>query len=133
MIARVNLLMTFEEYLYDRWKRSPTEKEYQTITNIICWNIWQMDGLSGTIPYCKAEEETQQISIFGWLGIETDSELKNKQPKCRINDWRRQSSLEFLLINKGERKMKFDYIIGNEAVICGLTPEKACNFKEFAA
>ena len=21
----------------------------------------------------------------------------------------------------------------NEAVICGLTPEKACNFKEFAA
>ena len=29
--------------------------------------------------------------------------------------------------------MKFDYVIGNEAVICGLTPEKARNFKEFAA
>ena len=113
LIARVNLLMTFEEYLYDRWKRKPTEKEYQTITNIICWNIWQMDGLSGTIPYCKAEEETQQISIFGWLGIETDSELKNKQPKCRINDWRRENSVEFLLLNEGERKMKFDFIIGN--------------------
>lgn len=113
LIARVNLLMTFEEYLYDRWKRKPTEKEYQTITNIICWNIWQMDGLSGTIPYCKAEEETQQISIFGWLGIETDSELKNKQPKCRINDWRRENSVEFLVLNKGERKMKFDFIIGN--------------------
>ena len=28
---------------------------------------------------------------------------------------------------------KFDYIVSNEAVICGLTPEKACNFKEFAA
>ena len=27
----------------------------------------------------------------------------------------------------------FDYILSNEAVICGLTPEKACNFKEFAA
>ena len=113
LIARVNLLMTFEEYLYARWKRKPTEKEYQTITNIICWNIWQMDGLSGTIPYCKAEEETQQISIFGWLGIETDSELKNKQPKCRINDWRRENSVEFLMLNKGERKMKFDFIIGN--------------------
>ncbi len=25
------------------------------------------------------------------------------------------------------------YILTNEAVICGLTPEKACNFKEFAA
>lgn len=29
--------------------------------------------------------------------------------------------------------MKWDFAIGNEAVICGLTPEKACNFKEFAA
>ena len=113
LIARVNLLMTFEEYLYDRWKRKPTEKEYQTITNIICWNIWQMDGLSGTIPYCKAEEEEQQISIFGWLGIETDTELKNMLPKCRINDWRRENSIEFQMLNKGERKMKFDYIIGN--------------------
>lgn len=27
----------------------------------------------------------------------------------------------------------FDIIVGNEAVICGLTPEKACNIKEFAA
>ena len=31
------------------------------------------------------------------------------------------------------KNMKFDVIIGNEAVICGLTPEKACNIKEFAA
>lgn len=30
-------------------------------------------------------------------------------------------------------KMKFDVIIGNEAVICGLIPEKARNIKEFAA
>ena len=30
-------------------------------------------------------------------------------------------------------KDKVDIILTNEAVICGLTPEKACNFKEFAA
>ena len=29
--------------------------------------------------------------------------------------------------------LRADYILANEAVICGLTPEKACNFKEFAA
>lgn len=27
----------------------------------------------------------------------------------------------------------WDVIVSNEAVICGLTPEKACNIKEFAA
>ena len=113
LIARVNLLMTFEEYLYDRWKRKPTEKEYQTITNIICWNIWQMDGLSGTIPYCRAEEEQTQLTIDGWMGIETDIELKKTQPKCRVYDWRRENSVEFQILNKGERKMKFDFIIGN--------------------
>lgn len=30
-------------------------------------------------------------------------------------------------------KAELNYIMGNEAVICGLTPEKACNIKEFAA
>ena len=28
---------------------------------------------------------------------------------------------------------KYAVVCTNEAVICGLTPEKACNFKEFAA
>ena len=38
------------------------------------------------------------------------------------------------LINIGEAlSQKYDVVVTNEAVICGLTPEKACNFKEFAA
>lgn len=31
------------------------------------------------------------------------------------------------------KEAKPNVILMNEAVICGLTPEKACNFKEFAA
>ena len=37
------------------------------------------------------------------------------------------------LSDQNTDKEKFDLILANEAVICGLTPEKACNFKEFAA
>ena len=33
----------------------------------------------------------------------------------------------------GHATRQFDFMLANEAVICGLTPEKACNFKEFAA
>ena len=35
--------------------------------------------------------------------------------------------------HKMTEKQGVIYILTNEAVICGLIPEKACNFKEFAA
>ncbi|MEY8336908.1 restriction endonuclease subunit M [Lachnospiraceae bacterium 62-35] len=103
LIARVNLLMTFEEYLFARWKRKPNQKEYQVLANIIVWNIWQMDGLTGTIPYCKTEGEYQQITVFDWLGLDERKEQENIQPRCRIYDWRRNNSLEYLKINKGRK------------------------------
>ena len=37
------------------------------------------------------------------------------------------------LSQKNTEREKYTLIMANEAVICGLTPEKACNFKEFAA
>lgn len=114
LIARVNLLMTFEEYLQARWKRKPTAKEYREIIKTIVWNLWQMDGLSGTIPYCKPEEEYHQFSLFEWFDNEAYQEKVKQQPHCRIYDWRRGNSLEYLNVNKGEkRNMKFDFVIGN--------------------
>ncbi len=41
LIARVNMLMTFEEHLEDRWGRKPSYREYEKFANIIAWNIWQ--------------------------------------------------------------------------------------------
>ncbi|MCC8099120.1 MAG: Eco57I restriction-modification methylase domain-containing protein [Clostridiales bacterium] len=116
LIARVNLLMTFEEYLQERWRRKPTYEEYRKVANVIVWNIWQMDGLTGTIPYCKAPEEIYQLSIFDYF-LDQEQVLeqeKNSQPHCRLFDWRRENSLEFLKINEGSvRRMKFDFVIGN--------------------
>ncbi|MCD8370579.1 MAG: Eco57I restriction-modification methylase domain-containing protein [Clostridiales bacterium] len=116
LIARVNLLMTFEEYLQERWRRKPTYEEYRKVANVIVWNIWQMDGLTGTIPYCKAPEEIYQLSIFDYFLDQEQvmEQEKNSQPHCRLFDWRANNSLEFLKINEGsERRMKFDFVIGN--------------------
>ena len=113
LIARVNLLMTFEEYLQERWKRRPTRAEYEKIANIIVWNIWQMDGLTGTIPYGTPEEAFQQIDWFGLLDIGS-SEESNKQPPCQIRNWTGGGSVEFLSLPvRGKKAMKFDFIIGN--------------------
>lgn len=114
LIARVNLLMTFEEYLQARWEREPTEAEWEKLINIIAWNIWQMDGLSGTIPYGTAEEEFQQMDLFGMLTPAPDAKEENRQPNCRIFNWTGDRSVEFMSLPiGGNHPMKFDFVIGN--------------------
>ena len=111
LIARVNLLMTFEEYLLDRWRRKPTLSEYGKLITVIVWNIWQMDGLSGTIPYGTVEEEFQEIDWFGMLS--NDSE-KETQPSCQVYNWLGGGSVEYSALPvRGKRAMKFDFVIGN--------------------
>ena len=114
LIARVNVLMTFAEHLQARFERKPTERELSHAANIIVWNVWQMDGLSGTIPYCKAEEGVQ-ISLFELLDPEENARAAAEtQPHCMIYNWRSKQPVEYLSLKKGRNEsMKFDYIIGN--------------------
>ena len=62
LIARINLLMTFIEYLEERWNRQPYQEELRTIADIIAWNIWQMDGITNTVPFSKPTED--QLYLF---------------------------------------------------------------------
>lgn len=114
LIARVNLLMTFEEYLWERWRRKPTLSEYGKLITMIVWNVWQMDGLHGTIPYSTAEEGFRQFSLFEFLGEMSEPDKENKQPRCRVYNWLGGGSVEYsALPTRGKRAMKFDFVIGN--------------------
>ena len=108
LIARVNLIETFAEYMCDRWQREPTANEMRTIINIIVWNLWQMDGLSGVIPYHSAEEDNLQLSFF-----DVCESVEPTQPPCRIYDWRARRPIEYNTMGKGNKTMKFDFVIGN--------------------
>lgn len=88
LIGRINLLMTFVDYLSDKWNREATVKELKKIANIIVWNFWQMDGLTGTVPLGEPEEETHQYSLFEFLDDKEDNWKNKRTPKCRIYDWR---------------------------------------------
>ena len=110
LIARINMLCTFEDYLKQRWKRTLTQKEKEKIVNIITWNIWQMDGLTYTIPFREAQPDFVQLSLF----YDFDEDItKGTQPQSRIYDWRADRSGTFIGIKEGENNMKFDFIIGN--------------------
>lgn len=110
LLARLNLLMSFAEAYSGRFGRKPDIKSYRHAETIIVWNLWQMDGLSGTIPYCKATEEYRQFSLF-----DTEEEsVASEQPHCRIKDWRRDRSFTYSSLKEGgSNKMKFDFVIGN--------------------
>lgn len=108
ILARINLLMTFVEYLEDRWKRQPTIKELKKWANVIAWNFWQMDGLKGTVPLGEPEDLNQQISfadLFGFeMGFGDDAPKTKKTPRCRIFDWRLKESLPFESVEKENEK-----------------------------
>ena len=99
-IARINMLNTFVDYMRERWDRDPDEKELKKMTNIIVWNLWQMDGITGTVPFGKPQEEYQQLSIFDFTVGINDSEPE--QLDCKIYDWRSNTSLTYRSLKGGK-------------------------------
>lgn len=102
LIGRINLLMSFVDYLNYKWNREPTVSELKKLANIISWNLWQMDGLTGTVPLGVPEEDIYQYSLFDFInGIEDKKEKKTDiSPKCRIYDWRAPHSILFESLKK---------------------------------
>lgn len=110
LIARINLLVSFCDYLRERWEREATQAEIKKFANIISWNLWQMDGLSDTVPVGIPEDNFRQMTLFG------GDEEEKTSVDCKIYDWRKDRSKIFSKIkDKTERgvNMKFDYVIGN--------------------
>lgn len=100
LIARINLLVTYVDYMKDRWKRVPTKDEIKKIVNIIVWNLWQMDGITGTVPFGKPQEENYQISFFDYMqGI---NDMEPEAIDCKIYDWRSDRSITYRKIKEGK-------------------------------
>jgi hypothetical protein len=63
LLARENLLYTYRDYYYAKWGGEPLYGLFEKIAEIISYNIFQMDGLSLTIPLTEKREKpagTQQ-------------------------------------------------------------------------
>ena len=73
LIARENLLISYCDYMQEKLKREPKEKEHFKVANIISWNLWQMDGLTYTIPYREPAEPNEQMALFDFM---------KKEEKC---------------------------------------------------
>ncbi len=108
LIARINLLVTFCDYLNERWHRQASDSELKHLTNIIVWNLWQMDGLNDTVPLGVPGEEFHQFSLF-----DDEEPVDLEADSCKIYNHRSSNSLLFADIKEGKSNMKFDFVIGN--------------------
>lgn len=114
LIARINVLVAFCDYYEERWKEKLDKKILFQIANIISWNLWQMDGLSDTVPLGKPYENNHQISIFDVFEEDEPKEEREAIP-CRMFNWRSKFSMKVSDIrkDKGMSKKLFDFCIGN--------------------
>lgn len=100
LIARINVLCTFSEYLEHKWQRRATDKELRTVANVIAWNFWQMDGISNTIPFGVPEVKEEQLSLFASV-VNSEEKTIKETPVCKIFDWRSNNALLFTDLMKG--------------------------------
>ena len=97
LIARINLIMTFEDYFRERMELDPDEKQLKQFANVIAWNIWQMDGLKDTVPLGKPHEEYHQMSIFDML---EEPEQGDVALPCKIKNWRSNETVTYKDLKK---------------------------------
>ena len=99
LLARENLLYTFIDYLKFKFNREPVFSELKTIAHIISWNLWQMDGMTFTVPFQAVSEQYHQISISEITSCE-----QKKPCFCKIRDWRAKETIIYasLIDKEGE-------------------------------
>lgn len=96
LIGRINLLITFVDYMIEKWNEQPTTDELRKIANIIAWNLWQMDGLSGCIPYATHEVETYvQISLFDIIEGNSSKTTETQPMPAKIYDWKSKKAITY--------------------------------------
>lgn len=98
-LARQNLLFTYIDYFIERFDRLPEEDKLTEISEIISWNIWQMDGMKFVVP-CSCHEEIISESLFDdevikhpCEGCMTENVCHHNGIYSNIRDWEREEVL----------------------------------------
>ncbi len=109
LLARENLLATFEDYYLAKTGNQPRLEQKKEIATIISYNVFQMDGLKKSSPYSATQKQSQQLSLFSdELEVE-----QAEESKTQIKDWKKNKMIGFERLSSEESEMKFDVVIGN--------------------
>ena len=91
LIARINVFLTWVEHWEKKLGEKPDVKTARSAANVIAWNFWQMDGLTGRTPQIK-EKNCGQMTLPGFEAECGVNESATSAEECLIFDWRRRFS-----------------------------------------
>ncbi len=112
LLAREAMLITFIENYTKKFGKEPLQKSITYIAYIISWNVWQMDGLKGTIPNTCEVKTSSETNLFGEVevkktpceGCKTDNIKKHNGIYAIIKDWANKDK------STGKKGRKLRYI-----------------------
>lgn len=95
LLARESMLFSFIENYKLKFGKEPILKSIQYIAYIISWNVWQMDGLKGIVPFSCGEIQTKTINLFGeeetdnsfCSGCLDNNMFEHNGIYCLLKDW----------------------------------------------
>jgi hypothetical protein len=89
LLARENLLYTYRDYYFDKWGEHPIYSLFEDIAVIISYNIFQMDGLTYTIPLSekRVKVPNKQLSFFDMDNTENEEWTTIPGKRVRIMNW----------------------------------------------
>ncbi len=110
LLARENLLHTYYDYYRARWRRRPARILMEEIAIIISFNLFQMDGLTYTIPLSDSKKKKSnfeqpflidmpppddpQLSLFGSFKIDDEWEAIAGE-KAGVMNWETYEMIPF--------------------------------------
>ena len=81
-LARKNVFETVKDFYNEKFSSKPPEDFLSKVAEIISWNLFQMDGLTGSPPF------TESKNLFGGAN-------------CLIKDWKTGKPFEFITLTGG--------------------------------
>lgn len=108
VIARENILYSYIEYYYERFKKHPDLDLLKEVAKIISWNIWQMDGLKIVKPFSCYEKTHEEVGMFSsktvttyCQGCKKNNIFKHNGIYATIKDWQKNEEIRFIDMLKG--------------------------------
>lgn len=96
LLARENLLLTYRDYYFDKWKCEPSVDELIQIAEIISYNIFQMDGLKGIIPLSQKIEVVNNYQADLFDDIQTQTVIIHHGQRVKVKDWKINKLVDFM-------------------------------------